>query len=199
MGKKHASPGGKDSPSKRFFSTKRILVVLIVLMPLALIGAHEVSVRHFQDKTCVICHEMKEPIRKWQESGTAKNHNNCASCHYDAGFKGWMAMNKSAVKQLFAHFERDPNEPLRPPEEPLFLEEGREPGYWSMVPNSRCFKCKNVENHRQIDQARIHSKLIKGIANQPCKDCHSHEMRNGQKFFEKVTETETDSAVSVQG
>jgi trimethylamine-N-oxide reductase (cytochrome c) cytochrome c-type subunit TorY len=68
-----------------------------------------------------------------------------------------------------------------------------------MVPNSRCFKCKNVENHRQIDQARIHSKLIKGIANQPCKDCHSHEMRNGQKFFEKVTETETDAAVSVKG
>jgi trimethylamine-N-oxide reductase (cytochrome c) cytochrome c-type subunit TorY len=189
----------ETSRFKRFFSTKRLVVIFILLMPPFLIGAHEVSVRHFQDKTCVICHEMKEPIRKWKESGTAKNHNNCAGCHYDAGFKGWMAMNKSAVKQLFAHFKRDPNEPLRPPEEPLFLEEGREPGYWSMVPNSRCFKCKNVENHLQIDQTRIHRKLIKGIAQQPCKDCHSHEMRNGQKFYEKVTETETASEVPVKG
>ena len=30
-------------------------------------------------------------------------------------------------------------------------------------------------------------KLIKNIAAQPCKDCHNHEMRNGQKFFEPVT------------
>ena len=190
MAKRKASSRGRASRFKGVFTTKRVVVVLILLMPLFLIGAHEVSVRHFQDKTCVICHEMKEPIRKWKESGTAKNHNNCAGCHYDAGFEGWMAMNKSAVKQFFAHFERDPNEPLRPPEEPLFLEEGREPGYWSMVPNSRCFKCKNVENHLQIDQPRIHRKLIKDISQQPCKDCHNHEMRKGQKFFEKVTAPE---------
>ena len=59
-----------------------------------------------------------------------------------------------------------------------------------MVPNSRCFKCKNVENHLQIDQPRIHRKLIKDISQQPCKDCHNHEMRKGQKFFEKVTAPE---------
>ena len=61
------------------------------------------------------------------------------------------------------------------------------PGYWSHVPNSRCFSCKNVENHKPEDQVRIHKKLIKNIAAQPCKDCHNHEMRNGQKFFEPVT------------
>jgi trimethylamine-N-oxide reductase (cytochrome c) cytochrome c-type subunit TorY len=98
-----------------------------------------------------------------------------------------MAMNKSAVHQLVEHFRRDPNEPIRPPEEPLFLEEGKEPGYWSMVPNSRCYQCKDAKNHLPIDQPRLHQKLIKGIANQPCKDCHNHEMRNGQKFYEKVT------------
>lgn len=151
-----------------------------------MIGMHEVSVRAFQDKTCTVCHEMREPIRKWKESGTKVNHANCAGCHYDAGFKGWMDMNKSAFIQLIEHFKRDPNEPLKPKEEPLFLEEGREPGYWSHVPNSRCFKCKDAINHKQIDQARIHSRLVKGITNQPCKDCHNHEMRRGQKFYEKV-------------
>jgi trimethylamine-N-oxide reductase (cytochrome c) cytochrome c-type subunit TorY len=72
------------------------------------------------------------------------------------------------------------------PKEPLFLDSDKEPGYWSLVPNSRCFQCKNAKNHKEIDQASIHNKLIKNIANQPCKDCHNHEMREGQKFFEKV-------------
>ncbi len=178
---------------KRFFTfskTKIGLLVLSLLFILGAVGSHEISVRHFQDVTCVVCHEMKEPIRKWKESGTALNHNNCAGCHYDASFEGWMAMNKSAVHQLVEHFRRDPNEPIRPPEEPLFLEEGKEPGYWSMVPNSRCYQCKDAKNHMPIDQPRIHQKLIKGIANQPCKDCHNHEMRNGQKFYEKVTAEE---------
>lgn len=170
-----------------FFKTRRGLLVLIPFFFLFIIGAHEVSVRHFQDTTCVICHEMKEPIKKWKESGTAKNHNNCAGCHYDAGIGGWWAMNKSAAKLLFEHFRRDPNEPIEPRPEPLFLEEEKEPGYWSHVPNHRCFQCKNAKNHEQIDQPRIHSKLIKGISAQPCKDCHNHEMRKGQKFYEKVT------------
>lgn len=170
----------------KFFTTKIGLLVLIVLLPAIGIGSHEISVRHFQDLTCVICHEMREPIRKWKESGTATNHNNCAGCHYETSFDGWMAMNKSAFTQLVEHFKRDPDEPLKPPEEPLFLEEDKEPGYWSMVPNSRCYQCKNVENHLPIDQQRIHQQLIKGIANQPCKDCHNHEMLKGQKFFEKV-------------
>ena len=178
---------------------KIVLLLLVILVPVAVIGAHEVSVRHFQDITCVVCHEMKEPIRKWKESGTAENHNNCAGCHYDATFEGWMAMNKSAIKQLVAHFERDPNEPIKPPEEPLFLEEGKEPGYWSMVPNSRCFQCKDAKNHLPNDQQKIHSKLIKGIANQPCKDCHNHAMHNDQKFFEKVIKEGEEGADSSQG
>lgn len=169
-------------------SKKIFLLVLIITVPALGLASHEFSIRYFQDRTCVVCHEMKAPIDKWKESGTAKNHNNCAGCHFDAGFKGWMDMNKAAVRLLIAHFERDPNEPIKPLEEPIFLEEGKEPGYWSHVPNSRCFKCKNAENHLKNDQPKIHSKLIKDIASQPCKDCHNHELRKGQKFFEKVTD-----------
>ncbi len=167
--------------------TKIALLVVIFFIPVLALGSHELSIRYFQDKTCVVCHEMKEPIKKWKESGTALNHNNCAGCHFDAGFEGWMEMNKSALRLLAEHYKRDPNEPIKPRPEPLFLEEGKEPGYWSHVPNRRCYQCKKAKNHKQIDQPRIHSKLIKGISNQPCKDCHNHEMRKGQKFYEKVT------------
>jgi len=168
----------------------KILIVLLIVIPAIVLASHEFSVRYFQDKTCTVCHEMKDPIQKWEASGTAKNHNNCAGCHFDAGFKGWMDMNVSAVRLLVAHMERDPNEPIKPKEEPLFLEEGKEPGYWSHVPNSRCFKCKNIDTHQESEQQRIHSKLIKNITDQPCKDCHNHEMRKGQKFYEKVTSAE---------
>lgn len=172
-----------QSKSKR----KLILILIVIVLPAIVLAAHELSVVYVQDKTCVVCHEMKDPIEKWKASGTAKNHRNCAKCHFDPGFKGWMDMNKSAVRFFAEHFKRDPDAPIRPKEEPLFLEMGKEPGYWSHVPNSRCFSCKNVENHKPADQVRIHKKLIKNIVAQPCKDCHSHEMRKGQKFFEPVT------------
>lgn len=165
---------------------KLILILIVVMLPVIGLAAHEMSVVYLQDKTCVVCHEMRDPIEKWKSSGTVKNHRNCAKCHFDPGFKGWMDMNKSAIRFLVEHFERDPNAPIKPKEEPLFLEEGLEPGYWSHVPNSRCYSCKNVENHTPSDQERIHSKVIKNVAEQPCKDCHNHEMRKGQKFYEKV-------------
>lgn len=178
----------KTPPAPKRMSKKKVLLVFIVILfPVMGLTAHEMSVVYFQDKTCVVCHEMRDPIEKWRSSGTAKHHRNCASCHFDPGFKGWMDMNRSALRFLVEHFERDPNDPIRPKEEPLFLEEGREPGYWSHVPNSRCFSCKDVENHTPGDQVRIHKKLIRNIASQPCKDCHNHEMRKGQKFYEKVT------------
>jgi trimethylamine-N-oxide reductase (cytochrome c) cytochrome c-type subunit TorY len=169
-----------------FGSKKMGLLTVLILVPALVLASHEFSVRYFQDKTCVACHEMKEPIKRWKESGTAKNHGNCASCHFDAGFKGWWDMNTSALRLFVEHFNRDPNEPIKPKKEPLFLDEDKEPGYWSHVPNSRCFKCKNVENHAKKDQAQVHRKLIKDITNQPCKDCHNHEMHKGQKFYEKV-------------
>jgi nitrate/TMAO reductase-like tetraheme cytochrome c subunit len=169
-------------------SKKISLIAGVIAISIFVLGFvfHEVSVRHFQDKTCVLCHEMKRPIENWTKSGTAVNHNNCAGCHYTADFSGWLAMNKSAVRQFINHFKRDSEEPIELPKEPLFLDSDKEPGYWSLVPNSRCFQCKNAKNHKEIDQASIHNKLIKNIANQPCKDCHNHEMREGQKFFEKV-------------
>jgi nitrate/TMAO reductase-like tetraheme cytochrome c subunit len=177
---------------------KSTLLAGFILLPVFVFSSHEVSIRYFQDYTCVVCHEMKAPITKWQDSGTAQNHYNCGGCHFDAGFKGWMDMNVSAVRFLVGHFQRDPDEPLKPREEPLFLEEDKEPGYWSHVPNSRCFKCHEAKNHKEADQVKIHQKLIKGIASQPCKDCHNHEMRKGQKFYEKVSgeEGETDAPSS---
>lgn len=180
---------------KRYFNlNKKIcLIIILILLPVIGFSAHELSVEYFQDKTCVVCHEMKAPIENWKASGTAKNHGNCAGCHFDKGFKGWMDMNKSALRLAVVHFKRDPDEPIKPKEEPLFLDEEKEPGYWSHVPNSRCFSCKNVENHKESDQVRIHNKLIKNVASQPCKDCHNHEMRKGQKFFEKVSAQENQA------
>lgn len=174
------------SITKYLKPNKKIIIIAMVLLPVIGLGYHELSVIYFQDKTCVACHEMRDPIEKWKSSGTAQNHGNCAGCHFDKGFDGWMDMNKSAIRFLVEHFERDPEAPILPKEEPLFLEEKLEPGYWSHVPNSRCFSCKNVQNHKESDQVRIHNKLIKNVASQPCKDCHNHEMRKGQKFFEKV-------------
>jgi len=174
--------------------------IFIVLLPLLLIlgfSSHELSVRYFQDKTCVICHEMKEPIKRWQDSGTAKNHNNCAGCHYDANLNGWVTMNWSALKQLVLHFRRDPEEPIKPLPEPLFVDLNQEPGYYSHVPNSRCYQCKDAKNHKQIEQQMIHQKLIQDISQQPCKDCHNHEMRNEQKFYEKIIPIEEESVDSV--
>ncbi len=188
----HKNPGddSKTQPVRRF-APKRAILTAAILLPALLIGFHEVSIRRFQDIICVRCHEMKEPVQKWIDSGTAKNHRNCSGCHFDKGFVGWLEMNASAVEQIVEHIGRDPNEPLKPPEEPLFLEEGREPAYWSLVPNHRCFQCHDAPNHKQIDQPRIHGKLIKNIASQPCKDCHNHEMRKGQKFFEKALQEES--------
>jgi nitrate/TMAO reductase-like tetraheme cytochrome c subunit len=167
-----------------------IVTVLLVLFFLGL-GVHEASMRYFPDKTCIVCHEMRDPVNRWKESRTAKNHPNCAGCHFDAGFAGWMDMNVSSAKQLVAHFKRDPDEPLKPIAEPLFLKDDLEPGYWSHVPNSRCFTCKEAKNHKEIDQLTIHKALINDISRQPCKDCHNHEMRNGQKFYEPVKPVET--------
>ncbi len=185
---KSSSDQSEKSSSKNGGYLKLVILIVIPLLLIMGLTAHEMSVRYLQDYTCTVCHEMRAPIEKWRSSGTDKNHNNCAGCHFDKGFDGWMAMNKSALRFLIVHFERDPNEPIQPKTEPLFLEEGKEPGYWSHVPNHRCYQCHEAKNHKPIDQARIHKKLIKNISAQPCKDCHNHEMRNGQKFYEKVTE-----------
>jgi trimethylamine-N-oxide reductase (cytochrome c) cytochrome c-type subunit TorY len=137
---------------------------------------------------------MKEPIRRWKESGAAANHLNCAGCHYDSSLAGWWEMNWSAVKFLVVHFTRNADEPIQPRHEPLFLEQGREPGYWTRVPNHRCFQCHNAKNHAREDQERIHEKAVKDISSKPCLDCHSHEMRNGQKFYERVLPKQEQTA-----
>lgn len=180
----------KEPTQKKVKKTALWGLLIFVFLGGTGIAFHEFSIRYFQDVACVTCHEMKDPVRRWRESGVAKNHNNCAACHFDAGIKGWVDMNVQAVRLFFIHFERDPNEPLRPLPEPLIIDVDKEPGYWSHVPNSRCFKCKEAKNHHPRDQAEIHRKLLKDVASQPCKDCHNHEMRKGQKFYEKILKDE---------
>ncbi|MFH0812395.1 MAG: NapC/NirT family cytochrome c [Pseudomonadota bacterium] len=177
MQRKKETSGG--SKMKMLFAVVPLVIVLFFVF-------HEVSVRSFQEVTCAVCHEMKDPITKWKESETMKNHSNCAGCHFDAGVKGRWDMTKAAATEFVTHFQRDPNEPIQPASEPLFLEEGKVPAYWSYVPNYRCFQCKNAKNHKESDQEQIHSKLIKAISKQPCKDCHNHEMQEGQKFYQKI-------------
>jgi hypothetical protein len=173
--------------------SKKGYVVLAALPGVAvLFTSHEVVTRYFPDKACIACHEMKDPVKRWMDSGTAKNHPSCVSCHYEPGMEGIIATNKFAVKAFFKHWERDPKECLRPPAEPLFLDENQEPGYFSLVPNHRCFVCKSAKNHREMDQRMIHSKLVADISSKPCRDCHNHEMRKGQKFYEKVIPKEKD-------
>jgi trimethylamine-N-oxide reductase (cytochrome c) cytochrome c-type subunit TorY len=167
-------------------SKKAVFLVYFPVLLVMVLSSHEVAVRYFPNVTCVACHEMKDPVRRWRESGVAKNHPNCADCHFDAGIARVWEMNREAVVLFVEHFRRDPEEPIKPPAEPLFLDLEEEPGYYSLVPNHRCFQCKDAKNHRPMDQAMIHRKLIRFASAQPCKDCHNHEMRNGMKFYEKI-------------
>lgn len=169
-------------------------IAALVLPVAAVVALHEVSLRHYQDVVCVGCHEMEEPVRKWSDSGAAANHTDCVGCHFDRGFRGWIATYESATVQFIEHFRRDPDEPLRPPEEPLLLADGKEPGYWSMVPNRRCFQCHDAANHKASDQLRVHAEVVKNISEQPCKDCHNHEMRRGQKFYRPVVAARAQGA-----
>lgn len=181
--------------------TKKGIALLVVLILFATyVSAHELAIRYYQNVTCTVCHEMSEPVRKWQESGTAKNHPNCASCHFEEGIEGWWELNKSAVVFFVEHFKRDPNEEIKPPEEPLFIDLEKEPGYYSLVPNHRCFTCKDVTNdqgirtHTRRAQIKIHSEDIDNILEKPCKDCHNHEMRKGQTFSDKESYENIDES-----
>jgi trimethylamine-N-oxide reductase (cytochrome c) cytochrome c-type subunit TorY len=174
----------QDKPKKR--SRKGWILLAVVLCAVLVLSAHEVAVQYFPSITCVACHEMKDPVQRWRESGVAKNHPNCADCHFDAGIARVWEMNREAVVFFVEHFRRDPDEPLKPPDSPLFVDPEQEPAYYSLVPNRRCFQCKDAKNHKPIEQTAVHAKLMRFSNSQPCKDCHNHEMRNGQKFYERV-------------
>lgn len=170
-----------------------LVMVVIVLVFAGFVAMHEASVRVWQDRTCTVCHEMIQPIERWQASGTAVNHSNCAGCHWDKGIAGWWQMNKSAARFLVLHFSRDPEQPIEPLPEPLFLDDSKEPGYWTRVPNHRCYQCHDAKNHQMADQDAIHKAVIQNVTEKPCIDCHNHEMRKGQKFYEKVLSDEDKS------
>ena len=111
MAKESSGNAEKNHHTK---ARKRAMILLAVLVGLVLIlSAHEVAVQYFPEITCVACHEMKDPVQRWRESGVAKNH-------------------------------------------------------------------------KPIEQTAVHSKLMRFSNEQPCKDCHNHEMRNDQKFYERV-------------
>lgn len=188
----------QEKPSRwRFLGSKKG-VALFSLPVLLVVGlsSHEVAVRYFPNITCVACHEMKDPVRRWRESGVAKNHPNCADCHFDAGIARVWEMNREAVVLFVKHFDRDKDEPIRPPESPIFIDPARETAYYSLVPNYRCFACKDAKNHKPMEQAMVHRKLLTFAGSEPCKDCHNHDMRNGMKFYEKILpEKETPGSV----
>jgi len=179
----------KDGTSSRWGFWKRKKGIVLISLPVLVVAglsSHEVAVRYFPNITCAACHEMKDPVKRWRDSGVAKNHPNCADCHFDAGIARVWDMNREAVVLFAKHFQRDPEEAIKPPVEPLFIDLDRQPGYYSLVPNHRCFQCKDAKNHRPMDQAMIHQNLIRFASAQPCKDCHNHEMRNGMKFYERI-------------
>jgi len=86
-----------------------------------------------------------------------------------------------------------------PRPEPLFYEPGREPGFYSSVPNHRCFQGKQVAGHSPLEMQMIHRVLIDFPADQPCKDCHNHDMRNGQRFYEKILPAKGADLLQVSG
>ena len=138
---------------------------------------------YFADKVCIACHEMKEPVRKWQEAGVAKNHRNCGGCHFDAGLARHWQMNVSAARFLVEHFQRDSEEPLKPPPEPLFVDPRRSPPTTASYPTAGASSARTPRTTSPSSRPQIHSKLMRFSNSQPCKDCHNHEMRKGQKVL----------------
>lgn len=138
------------------------------------------------EKACIVCHEMREVVFQWKESGSADQHGSCTDCHFDRGPTGLWEKDRTALTCLVVHFTREADTPLQAPPEPLFLDLGRDPAYYSSVPNRRCYQCKDIRGHSPIEQQTTHELLIAFPVERPCKDCHNHEMRNGQKFYEKI-------------
>lgn len=138
------------------------------------------------EKACVVCHEMGQVVSQWRESGSADQHGTCTDCHFDRGPAGFWQKNRTALTCLVAHFTREADAPLQPGPEPLFLDLVREPAYYSSVPNHRCYQCKDTRGHSPIEQQTTHELLIAFPVERPCKDCHNHEMRNDQKFYERI-------------
>jgi trimethylamine-N-oxide reductase (cytochrome c) cytochrome c-type subunit TorY len=172
---------------KAFYKTpKGVVLVLVFLLLAGFFSSFELAREHYPDGTCVICHEMKEPVRKWRDAGVADSHPDCIDCHFDRGMAGVWQMSKSAVIFVKEHFRRNQDEPLKAAPEPFFVDINREPGYYSYVPNHRCSQCKQATNHKTIDLQMVHRQLIRDVSIQPCKDCHNHQMRYGQKFYQKI-------------
>lgn len=159
--------------------TALTLLLLILLLP-------EWAVRVSPETSCVICHEMKDPVRRWRAAGAAKSHAACTDCHVDSGPAGKIQTHRMAWRFVWEHLNRDPDDPIRLPPEPLFVDTSREPAYYSVVPNRRCSVCKDAKGHMPMEQNMIHYRLIEFASSQPCKDCHSHETRQGQPFYEKI-------------
>ncbi len=155
-------------------------------MMFCLFGLHQTVITVYPAASCTVCHEMKGPVNRWKAAGVAKHHLNCLDCHFDEGFSRIFSVNRRLVEVIPIHFIKEFDTPIALPKEPLLFEEGKDPGYYSIVPNYRCFQCHEAKNHQPRDMSKIHGKLIEDISSRPCKDCHNHHMRNGQKFYDRI-------------
>ena len=64
MAKESSVNKEKGKPTK---GKKRGLILLVLLVGIVLFFVvHEATVMYFADKVCIVCHEMKEPVRKWK-------------------------------------------------------------------------------------------------------------------------------------
>jgi trimethylamine-N-oxide reductase (cytochrome c) cytochrome c-type subunit TorY len=183
MGEADDREGGRrvrsGSGSLWILVTALALLLIILLLP-------EWAVRVSPETSCVVCHEMKEPVRRWRAAGVVKFHAACTDCHVEGGPAGRLQIHRMAWRFVREHLRRDPDEPIRLPPEPVLLDPARGPAYYSVVPNRRCSACKDAKSHAPMEQEMSHNRLIVFASSQPCKDCHSHEMRHGQPFYEKI-------------
>lgn len=181
-GKDNRNAGPRIRPGSRrawVYVTAAAFLVLVLFLP-------ECAVRVSPETSCVVCHEMKDPVRRWKAAGAAKSHPACTDCHVDPGPAGKVQTHRMAWRFVWEHLRRDPNEPIELPPEPLILDLDRDPAYYSVVPNHRCSKCKDAKGHSAMEQDMSHNRLISFASSRPCKDCHSHQMREGQTFYEKI-------------
>ncbi|MEW6443619.1 MAG: hypothetical protein AB1640_21980 [bacterium] len=145
-------------------------------------------------RACTVCHEVEDPVKRWRASGAAEHHEICADCHFDPGSVRPLQINRAAFSFLLKHWTRSAAEPIRPPAAPIYMDSQRDPAYYSLVPNHRCFACKSAPGHSPLEQNDTHRLLINFPLEQPCKDCHSHDMRHGQPFYEKILVEEGSGA-----
>ena len=71
---KRNEPQNKLLQNPFYKTPKAVALVLACLILAGFFSSFHLAKKHYPDRTCVICHEMKEPVRKWRAAGVAQNH-----------------------------------------------------------------------------------------------------------------------------